>query len=181
MRRTYFLHLCEMPKKGKKKIIPGLDDDSEGLLQTCAHCWGLPTTTNFSFKSQHWKLDIREEDTFGDQCVCSFKQPLVQKMSTKMNSWLKHHEFSCLHEIAFIAHVVLFTFFGENSVFNRVLKFLFLHKLSLSGCWGGDAPLYWFSCHFVKRSLFNSLLQEVSTSYWSKWRCRPSETFTVFG
>lgn len=104
---------CQKKREGKKhtRVRWSLGGSSSS---SCAQCWGLLTTTtntNLSFKSQHWKLDVWEEGTFGDLRVCSFKQPLVQKMSMKMNSWLKLHEFYCLHEIAFIVHVVLVTFF----------------------------------------------------------------------
>lgn len=111
-------------------------------------------------------------------------------MSMKINSWRKHHEFTCWHEIAFIVHVVLFTdlfpfffFFFENSVLKFYVVFLLTVSFSpwtfqyLTGCCGGDFS----SRHFLKKqSFFNSLLQEVSTLYWSKWRCRPSEASQHF-
>lgn len=125
-------------QKKKKKNIPGLDDDSESLLSLDAQCWGLPTmTTNTTFKSQHWKLDVWEEDTFGDQCVCSFKQPLVQKMSTKNElmteaSWVHLLAWYCIYCPCDFGY-----FFGENSVFN-LMVFSMIFQF-LSGCCGGDA------------------------------------------
>lgn len=165
-----------MPKT--EKSTPGLDDDSEGLVWV----WPAMTTNTNLFEIPALEARGASEDTFGDQCDWSFKQPLVQKMSMKMNSWLKHHEFTCLHETAFTVRVL--GFFERDFCVWLDVEFLnsfsfFMNLQCLSGCntasrvtfwsWGSSAA----SCRSVSIVLVEVKERFIGTG--------TSQHFAVFG
>lgn len=84
--------------KINKKKTAGLDDASQDLLQASSEL----RFTDYDHKTQtSWTsaLETREGDALWDHFICSFKQPLVQKMSMNMNSlvWVHLLAWICFH------------------------------------------------------------------------------------
>lgn len=94
--------------KNKKKIIPGLGDDSEGLLPLFC----VLRFTDYDHKHKPSNLSTGKPEKPSEiSLFVVFKQPLVQKMSMKTNSrlWSIVSSTACMK--LYLLSVCLFLFF----------------------------------------------------------------------